>query len=212
MEDDYKKAIAIIQGKGEGIKETLQEILLKIKPEINTLKLFKDSRVSLLYHAAVHENEKAFDILLANGADPALKSDQGTVLHSILKRGNVSWADKCIMNMDEQSRIKFINQGSKTGWTALMSAAENNQVESVDWLICNGADVNIKMEKTGWNALHAAAKMSHYDILNSLLKAGGDVTAKGFHKVYGQNLTLKDLTTEKKLLDLISEYENKQEK
>ena len=50
-----------------------------------------------------------------------------------------------------------MNSKTEPGWTALMTAAENTQVEAARWLIKNGANVNSAMT-TGWTAGHAAAK------------------------------------------------------
>ena len=57
----------------------------------------------------------------------------------------------------ESERRAFVNSKTEPGWTALMTAAENTQVEAARWLIKNGANVNSAMT-TGWTAGHAAAK------------------------------------------------------
>ena len=57
----------------------------------------------------------------------------------------------------ESERRSFVNSKTEPGWTALMTAAENTQVEAARWLMKNGANVNSAMT-TGWTAGHAAAK------------------------------------------------------
>ena len=54
-----------------------------------------------------------------------------------------------------------------------MSAAENNQLDFVKWLMKKGADVGKKM-KSGWTAMHVAAKNNRQNILDELVRGGGD--------------------------------------
>ena len=66
---------------------------------------------------------------------------------------------------DSEKRA-FINSKTEPGWTALMTAAENTQVEAARWLIKNGANANSAMT-TGWTAGHAAAKKVRTEEHNS---------------------------------------------
>ena len=46
------------------------------------------------------------------------------------------------------------------GWSALMSAAENNNHEIACTLVDNGAEINAQMT-SGWTAMHAASKVEN---------------------------------------------------
>jgi len=83
-----------------------------------------------------------------------------------------------------------INKQRFDGWTLLHEAILNGDGDAVDYMIRNGADVNLPA-KDGWTPLHAAAagfvgnhgiyiknkEYNHYEIFRMLLESGADVKA-----------------------------------
>ena len=61
--------------------------------------------------------------------------------------------------------------------TDLMIAAEQGDIEKVQNLLANGANVNVR-NKVGWTALMFAARNGHTDITRALLAKGADINAK----------------------------------
>ena len=85
---------------------------------------------TLLFHASVENNPMAFQLVLDNGGDPVIANNRGTnVLMIIMKRSQIDMADMCLAKIDDEERAReFVNSKNEAGWTALMTAAENNQV------------------------------------------------------------------------------------
>ena len=76
---------------------------------------------------------------------------------------------------------KFISRlcskvDSEGGCTALMQAAANGQLDSVNALLKSGADVN-KKDEVGFSALMLAARQGNHDVVKTLLYAGADPNA-----------------------------------
>ena len=62
-----------------------------------------------------------------------------------------------------------------TGTTLLMVASREGKLEVVQFLIKNGADINVQT-KAGWTALHYAAGWKMSECVDLLLKCGADKT------------------------------------
>ena len=122
----------------------------------------------------------------------------------IAKRGLVEWAEISLHNMDTSMFSTFINAGE---WNALMSAAENNQIAMVKFLLKHGADANAVMSSTNWGPLHVAAKRGNAEVLELLLQAGGDKTIQARHRDFGRDVTVEDVTTDKKIIKLLKMYD-----
>ena len=74
----------------------------------------------------------AFQLVLDKGGDPTRANNRGTnVLMLIMRRSQLDMADMCLAKIGEEGRAReFVNAKTEPGWTALMTAAENNQVRS----------------------------------------------------------------------------------
>ena len=84
---------------------------------------------SLLFHASVGNNKVAVEKLLAAGADPTLQNLKGTnVFMLFVKRSQIEMADMCLAKVPKEKRADVLNASSTSGWTPLMTAAENGQV------------------------------------------------------------------------------------
>jgi len=184
----------------------LKELADKLKAP-NAVHLWREADFTLLFHASIENNPVALQLLLEKGADPRRANNRGTnVLMLMMKRSQLEMADLCLSKISsENEKRAFVNSKTEPGWTALMTAAENTQVEAARWLIKNGANVNSAMT-TGWTAGHAAAKKGNLEILKMLLDAGADKHILAAHREFGKNLQLEDVTVNKEVLDLLSKY------
>ena len=71
-----------------------------------------------------------------------------------------------------------VNARSRSGWTPLMYAASNSNLEIVQLLLEKGADVNAR-NTAGWTPLLHAAQFSSSEIVELLIEKGADVNARG---------------------------------
>ena len=72
-----------------------------------------------------------------------------------------------------------VNQrGSGVGkWTPLMWAARKGHKDCVQYLMQNGAQLDLK-DEYGWTALHRAANGGHLEVMKRLVEAGQDVNQR----------------------------------
>lgn len=99
------------------------------------------------------------------------------LIHAVVARGDVLpilWA---------RGYFTDIEARDQNGKTALMAAAERNDLRSVIWLLGQGADVNAKTNLTGpaevpkhgaQTALHYAASSASLEVITRLMAAGAD--------------------------------------
>lgn len=65
-----------------------------------------------------------------------------------------------------------VNQNDSKRHNCLHKAVAKNDLEMVDFLLKNGADVNAKAGRQRSTALHIAAKMGYHSVMLRLLNAG----------------------------------------
>ena len=87
---------------------------------------------NLLFHASMDKNIVALEVLLNHGADPTKRNKSGVgLLNMFMKRGQTEMAAKCVDFMTIHHKQGQLNKFFKTpfasGWTPLMTAAENNR-------------------------------------------------------------------------------------
>ena len=195
-----------------------------------------------LYAAAAHPDPAMLEKLLAAGADPnaALMSGE-TPLMEAARRGNLAdvrvllashanpnaresnggqnalmWAVSERQSAVVEELLKGgadVQTGSKTGFTALMFAAQQGDADSARILLRAGAKPNDAQPKTGLTPLMIASAMANTKAVDVLLDNGADpnlADVNGYtslHRVvrdsdYGINLAAKDavLTIVKSLL------------
>jgi ankyrin repeat protein len=185
-----------------------------------------------LYAAAAHPNPAMTEKLLAAGADPNAPLMSGeTPLMEAARRGNLATVRVLLSNhanpnvresnggqnalmwavSQRQSAVveellkngADVQSGSKTGFTALMFAAQQGDDDSARILLRAGAKPNDAQPKTGLTALMIASAMAHAKAVEVLLDSGADpnlADANGYtslHRVvrdsdYGINLAAKD--------------------
>lgn len=89
-----------------------------------------------------------------------------------------------------------INKRDELGRTYLIYAAENNQIETVEILLKNGADINAQC-KNGWTALMWASRNNNLEMINLLLDYDSDIALKnnGGHiaKFYTQDEQIEQI-------------------
>ena len=149
----------------------------------NAFHFWKEADFTLLFHASIINNLVAVHLLLKSGADPTLANIRGAnVFMLFAKRGQIEMAEACLAKVQKDKRSAIVNSITTSGWTALMTAAENNQLESAKWLLKNGADVNTQMHGTLWTAGHAATKTGNQELLEILLSSGADQNILAQHR------------------------------
>ncbi|MEZ4565763.1 MAG: ankyrin repeat domain-containing protein [Desulfobacterales bacterium] len=73
--------------------------------------------------------------------------------------------------------VKSINAKGENGWTALIAAATEGHLIVVNFLIVEGAEVNIA-DDNGDTALMCAAMKGHVDVIKLLLEKGAAINIK----------------------------------
>jgi len=104
---------------------------------------------------------------------------------------NIDDAIKAIEYGDLDSIIYYVDNDlgiedqNDKGWTMLIVASYNQQIEIVNWLIKKGANVN-HMSKNGTTVfMYAKTKIlqtKNYNLLNILIRAGADLNIRDYKK------------------------------
>ena len=188
------------------INETkLRDLLYDMRESINAFHMWRGTSMNLLFHAVEDGCLLGFDILLQCGANPTLRNNKGTtVLHLLMKRNWNTWADLTLNNVRIEQKSKYINSVNNNSWSVLMTASSAGSLEGVEWLLRNGAIINLQM-RSGWTALHAAVKNNQHDVVKLLLKRGANKDLKAFHTDFGHDLTARDVTMDDAMIDIIDE-------
>uniref|UniRef100_A0A093Y5B8 Ankyrin-3 n=1 Tax=Talaromyces marneffei PM1 TaxID=1077442 RepID=A0A093Y5B8_TALMA len=160
-----------------GCVENLR-ILISYDAEINVQR--NDGSTAL--HLAIIDNENEMvDLLLEKGVDTTKHSDEfGTFLMAAASLGRTEIADKLL------SKGVDINEIQGPFFTALNITAYNGNLDGIEWLIENEANMNICGGLWG-NALAALLEgdSRDIDIFNHLLRAGTDV---GYINQHGKSI------------------------
>lgn len=117
------------------------------------------------------------EYLVSKGAD-LYATDVADVQHSFksaILGGNIEVINYLYPLMKD--KINLNAQDERDDETALMVAADNNRIEAVEFLIANGADVNIVAKKAGTsafdhNALTYACRKNNKKVVDMLIAAG----------------------------------------
>lgn len=149
----------------------LAKLLISEGADINIIG--KDGSTALI--AAGSNSQELVEILISKGADIKAKMINGTGVLTqcingiLMDRISIQLAEILLSkgaDVDESATI-----GHTEGYTPLMTAARNNKLELVNFLIKNGANLNAK-SKDGSTPLSLAVKKGHQDIIN-VLKSNG---------------------------------------
>ena len=118
------------------------------------------------------------DIFLGKQEKPS--SGEGDYIGLLARVGNMEL-------LKEQLKTTDINSPSYNGWTPLMWACLSGEVEVIDYLIKQGANINAT-SMDNWSVLHAAAStyknssenkaMTKVDVLKKVLNANPDINVR----------------------------------
>jgi len=152
--------------------EDIAKLLISKGADINIIASY-DGRTALMWAAA--NSKKTVELLLAKGAEVNVKGVEGMTafIQSIfgILSGSVT-TEVCDLLLEKGADVNAQLTGADaTGWTALMFASTNENLELVKYLISKGADVNLKA-KDGATALSLAKKDKNETIIK-ILKAKG---------------------------------------
>ncbi|XP_013879446.1 histone-lysine N-methyltransferase EHMT1 [Austrofundulus limnaeus] len=145
-------------------KESLESILVSLDDENLKLKKVKFPARQLYVSAKQGDLQRVIQ-LLVDGKDPNVLMDgqnKRTPLHTAAAEGH---QEICHMLVQAGANLDMFDDEHRT---PLMAACENNQLNTVLYLLRAGAAVGHK-DLRGFTCLHLAAKLGHYDIISHLL-------------------------------------------
>ncbi|CAK4030844.1 Palmitoyltransferase akr1 [Lecanosticta acicola] len=132
-----------------------------------------DAKATPVLWASKRFNLQVISLLLANGADPLLRDDQGyNLLHSATLDGNVYQ----LILLLHQPDIP-VDVPDAQGHTSLMWAAYKGYPACIDMLLRFGADVHA-VDDMGFTALHWALVKGSYLCIQKLVEYGADRFAR----------------------------------
>ena len=142
----------------------------------------------LLVEAVKNGFKSIAELLLENGADIEIQSDQGRPLHVAAKSGNLDLLRFLLdrgADIDSEGKPKqpsvFIHEDLQGGTLqdgALQCAACRGNLPMVQYLVEHGADPD-KYGYSQRNALQHAASSGHNLVITELLAAGANVNSRG---------------------------------
>ena len=128
-----------------------------------------------LFHIIGAGSDKAFELLIANGADVRLRDSQGnTTLHKAVTFGRREFAVQLI------ERGLDINATNKVGATALHYAVRSGNLGMVEFLVEKGAKVEVK-NADGISPAEVAQAMSGQEGLSGPM--GRPISKKQMNKI-----------------------------
>ena len=132
-----------------------------------------DAQATPVLWASKRCHLQVVSLLLANGADPLLKDDQGyNLLHSATLDGNIYQ----LVLLLHQPNLS-VDVPDSQGHTSLMWAAYKGFGACVDNLLRWGADVQ-SVDEMGFTALHWALVKGNYVCIQKLVEYGSDRFAR----------------------------------
>ncbi|KAK0357406.1 palmitoyltransferase akr1 [Friedmanniomyces endolithicus] len=132
-----------------------------------------DAQATPVLWASKRCHLQVVSLLLANGADPLLKDDQGyNLLHSATLDGNIYQ----LVLLLHQPNLS-VDVSDSQGHTSLMWAAYKGFGACVDILLRWGADVHA-VDEMGFTALHWALVKGNYVCIQKLVEYGSDRFAR----------------------------------
>lgn len=153
---------------GEGKTDVLK-VLLKSNADSGNTRV---DGITALMTASVGGHADAVKLLIENGADPTVTDNDGlTPLMNAAEKGDVA----CLKALTEKTDADFLNQFSKTGFSALIIAAAHGHTEAAGYLIDAGADINAVHDENKVTALMYAAASNHVEVLKLLMDKGADL-------------------------------------
>lgn len=127
-----------------------------------------------LFSAVVAQNKAGVERLLALGADPNLRSEEGgAVIHTATHLIKDSTFLKLILAHGGNPNLLRGNDGKVPLHLAISSEDSYQSMEKIKLLLDAGANVNVR-DKRGETPLMDAAKLYRFDLTYKLLESGAD--------------------------------------
>lgn len=132
-------------------------------------------REAALLGAAANGDANEIKMLLSKETNPNCQdADGNTPLHHAARNSHL---DACKLILDAGGNVHVINtpdSAPNNGWTSLMVAVANDDVEIARFLLERGADANFKMQ-TGLTTLVQAVINENVEMIDILLGAGANI-------------------------------------
>nr|XP_042905260.1 uncharacterized protein LOC107454385 [Parasteatoda tepidariorum] len=194
-----QEAMFIIKhGKLEDFEHLLEECL-----DINTI-ILEDSSSKIIHIASLFSRCDIIELLLTKGVEVSETDREGsTALHYAAEKGHLEIVKILIRNganasaevydigskychiaskFGRRNILEFFfseggnaNETDKVGWTLLHYAAENNDVDFVEYIVDNGANIHAESNDTGMKPIHIASQSGCGKVLDYFLFKGVDV-------------------------------------
>ncbi|PTY40331.1 ankyrin repeat domain-containing protein [Brachyspira hampsonii] len=201
--DNENEETPLMYAAMKGYKETVK-ILIANKADINKK---NSNNANALIYAYMFGHDDIADTLLQNGSDSLDKSLKVCRLNqSTLLSSNVPLINTVVYSTNEVFLQKLIDNCADVNYktydfrTALVEAAEYNNINAVKVLLKNNADVNV--QNNGKTALMWACYNGNLEMTKMLLDAGTDKNIKNgnydalyYAREYGKNEEIIKLLT-----------------
>ena len=131
---------------------------------------FKDTKGKTPFDYAIessYDEPDVIELLLSKGGGDISKENIDVFLKNAVFSGKTELAS-LFVKMGANT-ISFINTVLKNGNTPLIKAAYESEINTVEWLINLGADVNVKNENNGNSPLHVTCEMTEEDRVKKML-------------------------------------------
>lgn len=126
-----------------------------------------------LFKAVYHGHEDLVEVLIAEGADIAIRNGLGrTALHEAATQG-LDGVVRLLVECGANVNSRISSRADDSGMTPLFFAAHQGHVGTVRLLVELGAWVNWK-DEDGWTALRMAANAMQGDVVRLLMEKGAE--------------------------------------
>lgn len=123
----------------------------------------------ILANSARYENKDIFMRMIQNfGIDPD-QQDMSELFSYAVEVGNLDVIKRVYSSVPEKDRQEVINARNSIGQSPLMIATQRGDLNAVDLLLQNGADIDAK-EKNGTDIVNIAIRSGNVEVLKCLFK------------------------------------------
>jgi len=130
----------------------------------------RQNGVTALHTAAVGGHTDSISLLLQHKATPqALDKDGLTPLINAAEKGSTESLQLLLQAVPEDERVDYVNTISTTGFTALIIASAHGHADAVQYLMDQGANVDVRAGENDVTALMYAAASDHVNVVKALL-------------------------------------------